>query len=151
MSIEAQLTQRMKDAMRAKDKRTLGLIRMIKSKMTETRTAAGFDGTVDDALWLKVIQSYAKSQAKALKIYQDLGEAGAEHAEQLTWEVAALQEWLPQKADEATTRGWVNDAVAGMGGKERAKFGAVMGAVMKAHKADVDPALVRTLVKEALA
>ena len=73
----------------------------------------------------------------------------AEHTAQIKWELAAVQTWLPKKADEDTVRGWVAEAVAGMGGPG-AHFGAVMGAVMKSHKAEVDPAMVRRLVEEAL-
>ncbi len=47
MSIEAQLTERLKAAMRAKDARTADCIRMIKTKHMERRTAAGFKGPLD--------------------------------------------------------------------------------------------------------
>lgn len=151
MSIEADMTARMKDAMRARDRRLLDVIRMIKSRVQEARTASGFDGNDGDELWQSVIEAYAKSQKKARAQYADAGEAGASHVEQIDYELSVLDEWMPKKADEATVRGWVDDAIAGLGGKERAKFGAVMGAVMKAHKADVEPAMVRDLVKQALA
>ncbi len=150
MSIEADMTARMKDAMRARDKRLLGVIRMVKSRVQEARTAAGFDGNDGDELWQSVIEAYAKSQKKARAQYADVGEAGASHVEQIDYELSVLEEWLPKKADEATVQGWVDAAIAGLGGKERAKFGAVMGAVMKAHKADVEPAMVRDLVKKSL-
>ena len=150
MSIEADMTARMKAAMRARDKRLLNVIRMIKSRVQEAKTAAGFDGNDGDALWSKVIEAYAKSQKKARIQYAEVGEAGAEHVAQIDYELSVLEEWLPQKADEATVQVWVDEAVAGLGGKERAKFGAVMGVVMKAHKADVEPAMVRDLVKKAL-
>ncbi len=151
MSIEQQLNDRLKQAMRARDQRMLNLVRMLKSRMTERTTASGFSGAVDDDLWIDVIASYAKSQAKAIDQYKAAGAAGAEHVELIEWELAATEEWLPKKADEATVRGWVDAAIAGLGGKENAKLGAVMGAVMKAHKADVEPAMVRQLVQEALA
>lgn len=150
MSIEADMTARMKDAMRARDKRLLGVIRMIKSRVQEAKTAAGFDGDDGDGLWQAVIEAYAKSQKKARAQFVDVGEAGAHHVEQIDYELSVLDEWLPKKADEATVRGWVDEAIAGLGGKERAKFGQVMGVVMKAHKADVEPAMVRDLVKRAL-
>ena len=57
MSIEAQLGELLKEAMRAKDPQTADCIRMIKTKHMERRTAAGFKGPLDDALWLDVIAS----------------------------------------------------------------------------------------------
>ena len=95
--------------------------------------------------------SYSKSQKKALSQFEGIDRPEAkEHVDQITWELATLEGWLPEKADEATVRGWVAEAVAGLGGPG-AHFGAAMGAVMKAHKDEVDPAMVRRLVEEALA
>lgn len=150
MSIEAQMTDRMKAAMRSRDKRLLGVIRMIKSRVQEAKTAVGFDGDDGDGLWQSVIEAYAKSLVKARAQYAEAGEGGAEHIEEIDYELSVLEEWLPTKADEATVQGWVDEAVAGLGGKERAKFGQVMGVVMKAHKDDADPTMVRDLVKRAL-
>ena len=150
MSIQEDLTARMKDAMRAKDKQMLNLIRMLKSKMGEKTTSKGFSGEVNDGLWIEVISHYAKSQKKALAQYEGVdGELAAEHSAQIRWELDAVQTWLPTKADESTVRIWVEEAIAGMGGPG-AHFGAVMGAVMKAHKDEVEPAMVRRLVEEAL-
>lgn len=151
MSLQARIEDELKTAMRARDKQRLDLLRMIKSKVIEARTAPGFSGEVDDALYLSVIETFAKSQRKALEQYRAAGPQGAEHVAQIEWELARLDEYLPQKADEATVRGWVQEAITGLGGKERAKLGQVIGVVMKAHKADADPAMVRAVVEAALA
>ena len=151
MSIQDEMTQQLKTAMRSKDKQTLNLVRMLKSKMTERTTASGFAGEVDDALWLDVISSYAKSQKKALATYENAeGESAAAHATQIKWELDAVARWLPQKADEPTVRAWVQEAIAGCGGAANAHVGRVMGAVMKAHKEDVEPAMVRRIADELL-
>src|SRR5512138_2482530 len=59
-SIEAQLQDLLKEAMRNKDARTADCVRMIKTKHMERRTAAGFKGPLDDNLWLDVIGAYQK-------------------------------------------------------------------------------------------
>lgn len=151
MSIDARLTQQMKDAMRAKDRRTLDVVRMVKSRMKERTTQKGFEGEVNDALWLEVIEAYVKSLKKGVAEYEKVGEEGKAEIEQLEWEIALLETYLPSKADEAQTKVWVDEAIAGLGGPEGAKAGQVMGVIMKAHKKDVDAALVKRLVDEALA
>ncbi len=151
MSMDQKLTETLKTAMRNRDKQMLGLVRMLKSKMTETLTKPGFSRELDDELWLEVIESYARSQQKALVQYEEIGDAGQEHIEQLQWELNALKAWLPTKADEDTVRVWVQEAVDSLGGPESANFGQVMGAVMKNHKKDVEPTMVRNLVQAALA
>ena len=150
-TLERQINDRMKDAMRAKDARTKDLMRMIKSKVTEQLTSKSHKGATEgDALWLGVIEAYVKMSQKALVDYEALGDDGAEHADQVRWEIAALQVYLPQRADEETTSRWVQEAIDGMGGAANAKLGAVMGAVMKAHKGEVEPALVRSVAERLL-
>ena len=91
MSMEQKLTDTLKTAMRNRDKQMLGLVRMLKSKMTETTTKSGFNREVDDELWLEVIEAYARSQQKALTQYEEIGDAGQEHIDQLKWELEALK------------------------------------------------------------
>ncbi|MFN3199597.1 MAG: GatB/YqeY domain-containing protein [Bradymonadia bacterium] len=151
MSIDARLTQQMKDAMRAKDRRTLDVVRMVKSRMKERTTQKGFTGEVNDALWLEVIEAYVKSLKKGVGEFEKVPEGeGQEQIDQLNWEIALLQAYLPAKADEAQTKAWVDEAIAGLGGPEGLKAGQVMGVVMKGHKKEVDAALVRSLVEAAL-
>lgn len=150
MSIEQDFTDKLKAAMRAKDKQGLLLIRMIKSRVKETTTAANFEGEVDDALWLKVIRSYAKQQQKAIALYEKAGDDGLAAIEGIKWELNWLEPYMPKSVDAATVRVWVDEVIAGLGGKDNANFGAVMGAVMKAHKGEATPILIRETVQAAL-
>ena len=65
MPIEQELTETLKQAMRDKDQATLDVVRMVKSKIQERRTAKGFQGEVNDALLVDVISSYRKQLQKA--------------------------------------------------------------------------------------
>ncbi|MEE2645131.1 MAG: GatB/YqeY domain-containing protein [Myxococcota bacterium] len=149
-TLKALVNDQMKSAMRAKDKARVLLMRQLKSAVQEALTSKGFSGEEDDALWSKVIESYAKNQKKVLQQYEALGEAGETHCAQLRWELEALEPFLPKRADEATTRAWVAEIIAGLGDRETLKLGPIMGQVMRAHKDEADPALVRRCVAEAL-
>jgi uncharacterized protein YqeY len=46
---------------------------------------------------------------------------------------------------------WVEEVIAGLGGKEKARIGAVMGGVMKNHKDDVDASTVKRVAEALLA
>ena len=61
-----------------------------------------------------------------------------------------IEEFLPQLADEDTTRQWVQEAIAKTGATEMKELGRVMGALMGAHKGEMDGSLARRLVQEAL-
>jgi len=84
--IARQLDEKLKESMRTKDQPMLNLVRMLKTKMMERRTAKGFSGEVNDALWIEVIGAYVKSLEKGIAEVRagarigDIGEAIEEHA-----------------------------------------------------------------------
>ena len=104
MSVETQIHERLKDAMRAKDARTADCIRMIKTKHMERRTAAGFKGPLDDNLWLDVIAAYQKQLRKSREEYVAIGERGAEAVAQLDFEIGFCAQFLPKAASDDETR-----------------------------------------------
>lgn len=150
LTLEAQITERMKNAMRSKDKQTVMLMRMIKSQVTERITSKSYKGEQGNELWFSVIEAYVKSSKKNLKEYESLGADGAEHAAQVKWEIEALSCYLPQLADEAQTEIWVQEALTALGGEGKGLLGRLMGQVMKAHKGEVDPALVKKIAGKLL-
>src|SRR5262249_961724 len=77
MPLEQELNQLLKEAMLKKDQQTADVLRMIKTKIMERRTAPGFKGQVDDPLIQDVIATYQKSLRKALEEYAATGDRGA--------------------------------------------------------------------------
>ena len=80
MTLEQTLDETLKRAMKDKDGRTTDVVRMLKTKLQERRTAKGFAGVVDDALVLDVIGAYRKQLQKAIAEYDKIGERGAAQA-----------------------------------------------------------------------
>ena len=149
-TIENELNERLKGAMRAKDQRVLDVIRAIRAKILEAKTAKGFSGEVDDALYLGTIAAYVKSMSKAIEEFAAAGERGQENADKLRFEVDYLSTFLPKKLGAEETRTLVRDVIAQIDAKSRKEMGRVMGTVMKTHKDQVDAALVRTIVENLL-
>jgi uncharacterized protein len=151
MSIETQIGDQLKEAMRQKDQRTADCIRMIKTKHMERRTAAGFKGPLDDALWLDAISAYQKQLKKAREEYAALGDKGASFLPQLDFEIEFCSRFLPKAASEDEVRAVVQETVARMGVKDPKQAGKVMGEIMKTRKGTFDPQMVKRLVEEAIA
>jgi hypothetical protein len=151
MSLEQQLTDQLKQAMKDKDQRTADVIRMLKTKIMERRTAKGFSGTVDDALVLEVISVYRKQLQKALDEYRAAGAKGEEHADQLIFEIAFCERFLPKGLDPAALRALVAERIAALGVTDPKQAGKVVGDVMKSHKGQVEAGDVKKLVEELLA
>jgi uncharacterized protein YqeY len=150
MSIEVQLNDLLKDAMRAKDARTADCIRMIKTKHMERRTAAGFKGPLDDSLWLDVVTAYQKQVRKAREEYAALGERGADALPQLDFEIGFCARFLPQVAGEDEVRAAVRETIARLAATDPKQAGRVMGEIMKANKGKFDPSMVKRLVEAEL-
>src|SRR3954466_3645413 len=127
MSIEVQLNDLLKDAMRAKDARTADCIRMIKTKHMERRTAAGFKGPLDDNLWLDVVASYQKQLRKAREEFAAVGERGADALPQLDFEIAFCGRFLPKAASDDEVRAIVVETVARLAVTDPKQAGRVVG------------------------
>jgi hypothetical protein len=151
MSIETQLNDLLKEAMRSKDQRTKDCIAMIKTKHMERRTASGFKGPLDDTLWLEVIGAYQKQVKKARDEYAALGDKGAEELGKLDFEIEFCSRFLPKLAGDDEVRAAVKEAIARMGVTDPKQGGKVMGDVMKTKKGVFDPAAVKRIVEEELA
>lgn len=150
MSIEAQIADLLKGAIRSKDMRTADCLRMIKTKHMERRTAAGFKGPLDDALWLDVIASYQKQLRKTREEYVAVGERGAAALPQIDFEIELCARFLPKAAGDDEVRSAVRETIARLGTTDPKQAGRVVGEIMKANKGRFEPATVKRFVDEEL-
>jgi uncharacterized protein len=151
MPIETQIADMLKEAMRARDSRTADCLRMVKTKHMERRTASGFKGPLDDALWLDVIASYQKQLRKTREEYVAVGERGAATLPQLDFEIELCGRFLPKAASEEEVRVAVRETIARLGTPDVKQSGRIVGEIMKANKGKFDPAMVKRLVEQELA
>lgn len=146
MSLVDQVSADLKQAMLAKDApRTTGL-RMIRAAFIEL--AKDGKGEVTDERCLEALRRLKKQREDSIGAYASAGRADLADVERA--ELAIIEAYLPRLADEAATELWVREAVASSGAVGPKDLGKAMGALMKAHKADVDATLARTLLQRAL-
>ncbi|HEV8584505.1 MAG TPA: GatB/YqeY domain-containing protein [Methylomirabilota bacterium] len=150
MALEQQLNEALTNAIRGKDQRSADVLRMLKSRLQERRTARGFSGTVDDALVLDVIGAYRKQLQKALGEYEKLGERGAAQAAQLRLEIEFCERWLPKGLEAGALRALVQERLQALGITDAKQIGRLVGDVMKTHKGQVDAADVKKIAEELL-
>ena len=150
MSLEQTLNDTLTQAIRDKDARVSDVVRMIKSRITERRTAKGFSGQIDDALVLDVIGAYRKSLQKALPDYEKSGERGQAQAAQLRFEIEFCERFLPRGLDEAALRALVRERLSALGVTDAKQVGRVVGDVMKTHKGQVEAGDVKRIAEELL-
>jgi len=151
MSIETQIADLLKESIRNRDMPTADCLRMIKTKHMERRTAAGFKGPLDDALWLDVIAAYQKQLRKTREEYVAVGERGAAMLPQLDFEIGLCARFLPQAAGEDEVRAAVREAITRLSITDPKQGGRLMGELMKANKGKFESGMVKKIVDEELA
>jgi len=150
MGLESTLTDTLKQAIKNRDTRTADVVRMIKTRLRERSSAKGFAGEVDDALVVDVIGAYRKQLQKALVEFEKAGERGAAQADQLRFEIAFCERYLPRGLDEGALRALVGERLGALGITDAKQVGRLVGDVMKTHKGQVDAADVKRVAEELL-
>lgn len=150
MALEQQLDEKLKRAIKDKDTRTADVVRMLKTRLQERRTAKGFSGAVDDALVLDVIGAYRKQLQKAFAEFEKAGERGAAHLAQLRFEVEFCEQYLPKGLNETALRALVRERLGALGITDPKQIGRLVGDIMKTHKGQVEAAEVKRIAEELL-
>jgi len=150
MALEQTLTDALTQAIKAKDMETANVVRMLKTKIQERRTAKGFSGEVDDALVLDVMGAYRKQLQKAIVEFEKVGERGAAQAAALRFEVEFCERYLPRAMDEAAVRVLVRERIGALGITDAKQAGRLVGDIMKTHKGKVEAGDVKRIAEDLL-
>lgn len=135
-------------SMKARDEVRLAALRSVRAAFLNEMKKDGSD-TLSDDVCVQLVRRLEKQRRESIDAFEKAGRPERVAAEQA--ELSVLLEFLPKLADEATTRAWVQEAIASTGAGKPNEVGRVMGAVMKAHKGEVDGDLARRLATELLA
>ena len=147
MSIVDDVTAQVKEAMKAKDQVRLAALRSMRTAFLNEMKKDGAD-SISDEVAEGLMRKLEKQRKESIEAFEKGGRP--EMAETEKAELAVIQEFLPKLADEAQTRAWVEEAIAQTGASEKKDMGKVMGALMGAHKAELDGALARRIVQDIL-
>src|SRR6266852_3141529 len=96
------ITDRMKNALRAKDARTLSTVRLIMAALKDRDIAARSDGDkpqVPDSEILRMLQGMVKQRRESIELYEKGNRP--ELARQESQEIAVIESFLPQQMDDA--------------------------------------------------
>jgi uncharacterized protein YqeY len=148
------LSTMLKEAMKARDKRRVGTIRLIQSalkdKDIELRPTGKETGEEDISA---VLRKMVKQRQDSIAIYDQAGRDDL--ASQEREELAIINEFLPSAMDEAEVRSAVTAAIAETGAAGPKDMGKVIAAMKAKHAGRIDfgkaSALVKTMLAESQA
>ena len=144
-----QISNDIKEAMKARDKVRLEALRNVKKYFLEAKTAPGANDTLTDDAALKIIQKLVKQgkDTAALYVSQNRQDLADEELQQ----VAAIEAYLPKQMSEAELEAAVKEIISQVGATSMKEMGKVMGTATKQLAGKAEGAAISAMVKKLLA
>ncbi len=144
--LKSQITEAMKDAMRARAKERLGAIRLILSELKKIEVDERID--IDDTRVISVLDKMVKQRRESIKLYQAGGREELAAVEQA--EIEVIQNFLPIALTADEIKAILDLAIAETGATSMKDMGAVMNIARPQLLGRADMGLVSQLVKQQL-
>ncbi len=149
--LREQITEAMKDAMRAREAETLSTVRMIlagiKDKDIAARPTGNANGIGDPEI-LSLLQAMVKQRRESVALYAQGGRDDLVVKEQA--EITVIERFLPAQMDAAATDTAITAAIAESGAASIKDMGKVMAALKAKYSGQMDFSTVGPAVKAKL-
>ena len=148
MSLQQQIMDQMKVAMKAKDTIALRALRAVKAAFLLASSETGATEELSEAQAMKIIQKQVKQRKDSAAIF--LAQGRKDLADPELEEIAILEQFLPAALSEAALEAIVVAAIAKVGAAGMKDMGKVMGMVSKEVAGQADGKLISQVVKKHL-
>ncbi|MET0106217.1 MAG: GatB/YqeY domain-containing protein [Sedimenticola sp.] len=136
----------MKAAMKGGDKPRLGTIRLVMAAIKQREVDERIE--LNDEQVLAVLDKMVKQRRDSIAQYEQAGRT--ELADQESFEIGILQEYLPEALGEDEIAALVTEAIANSGAESIRDMGKVMGQLKPKIQGRADMGAVSALVKQQL-
>ena len=144
-------TERLKDAMRARDSRTVSAVRLIIAALKDRDIAARGTGNtagIDDSDILRLLQGMVKQRRESIALYRQGNRPELAAKEEA--EIAVIESFLPKQMSEEEVAAATKAAIAETGATGVKDMGKVMAALRERHAGVIDMAKAGAVVKQLL-
>ena len=148
MTLEQQVQEDIKQAMKAKDTVAMNATRAIKGQILLFKTSEGGSKEVTDGDILNMIRKLVKQRKEAAEQYTAAGRQDL--ADNELAEAAVLEKYLPNQLSPEEVKAKVKEIIDQVGATSIKDMGKVMGAANKALAGLSDGRTISTAVKELL-
>jgi uncharacterized protein YqeY len=148
MSLQEKIIDKMKEAMKTKDKVALESLRAIKSELLliQTKSAGSSVLTEDDEI--KLLQKLVKQRKDSAAIYKEQGREDL--AEPELAQVEVISQFLPVQMSDADVKNAVAEIIKTLGATSMKDMGNVMAEASKQLAGKTDGKSISTAVKQLL-
>ena len=148
MTLEQQIQEDIKAAMKAKDSVAMNAVRAVKGEILLFKTAEGGSREVTDEDVLKIIRKLVKQRRESAEQYVAAGRK--ELADNELAEAAVIEKYLPKQLSEAEVEAKVKEIIAALGATSLKEMGKVMGAANAALAGQADGKTISGIVRKLL-
>jgi|TARA_B110000208_G_scaffold96042_1_gene120326 uncharacterized protein YqeY len=148
MSLQQEIMDQMKVAMKAKNAIALQALRAVKSAFLLARTETGAAEELSEEQAMKIIQKQVKQRKDSAAIFLEQGRKDLADPE--LEEIAVLEQFLPAALSEEVLESIIVATIAKVGAAGMKDMGKVMGMVSKEVAGQADGKLISLLVKKHL-
>lgn len=149
MALFEQISNDIKEAMKARDKVRLDTLRNIKKVFIEAKTAPGANDTLEDADALKILAKLAKQGKEAATTF--VSQNRQDLADDELAQVKVIEGYLPKQMSEEEIEQAVKEIIAQTGASSMKDMGKVMGMASKQLAGKADGRIISGIVKKLLA
>ena len=147
MSLQNQVMDQMKVAMKSKDKVALESLRALKSAFLLANTSGGSVALTEEDE-IKIVQKLVKQRKDSAAIYTEQGRADL--AEPELAQTAILEQFLPAQMSEEELKEVIGAIITQTGASSMRDMGKVMGMASKQLAGKADGKAISVLVKQLL-
>ncbi len=148
MSIQTEVNEQIKTAMKAKDTVSLEALRALKSAFLLANTS-GANVSMSEAEELKIVQKLVKQRQDSASIYSEQGRMDL--AEPELAQAKVLEQFLPKQMSEAELTSAIQTIINSSGASSIKDMGKVMGIASKDLAGQADGKSISEVVKKLLA
>ena len=147
MSLQENVNEQLKAAIKAKDTVALESLRAIKTAIMMTQTQAGAkELSSDDEI--KLVQKLVKQRKDSAAIFHQQGRVDLAEPEEA--QIKIIEQFLPEQLDEAAINEIVVGIIAKTGAVGMQDMGKVMGMASKAMAGKADGKTISSIVRQKL-
>jgi len=148
MSLEIQINNDIKEAMKAKDRVRLEALRGVKKEVIEAKTSKGASDEISDADVMKIVQKMVKQRKDSAELFKSQGREDLSEKE--LEEIEAIKGYLPVQLTKAELEPLVKAMIEKTGATSMKEMGKVMGLASKELAGKADGKDISAVVKQLL-
>lgn len=149
MSLEIKINNDIKQAMLAKDKKTLEALRAVKAGLLLIKTGGDINSEeIPESVEMSLLQKLVKQRKESAEMYN--AQNRTDLAEDELFQAAIIEKYLPAQISQEEIKGILKEIIAETGASSMKDMGKVMGMATQKLAGKADNKTISAIIKELL-